>query len=244
MQLDTAWWKVGYAPVADGVSLSLQAVNYALQLDVTTQQNLDQRAQLIEERDRLNQARVALAEHAARRQQAGVAVGEARQRVAAFEAENAELIREAAAEGERIAADVRVQRAYAEFLTLLRQYRAGLPGALMAGLNNMAMELYNEFNVRDAEQDKLCGLHLPVTGEGRIELNFRGAPEQRVDALQVLSEGQCAAWGWRFCWPRRRASRRRRLFSTMQSMPSTMSTGRASERRCSKASDLLTPRSS
>ncbi|CAO3300829.1 AAA family ATPase [Stenotrophomonas maltophilia] len=198
VQLDTAWWKVGYTPVADGVSLSQQAVNYALQLeqlDVAIQQNLDQRAQLIEERDRLNQARVAIAEHAARRHQAGIAVGDAKQRVAAFEAENAELIREATAEGERIAAEVRVQRAYTEFLMLLRQYRAGLPGALMAGLNNMAMDLYNEFNVRDAEQDKLCGLHLPVTGEGRIELNFRGAPDRRVDALQVLSEGHVRCLG-------------------------------------------------
>ncbi|MCE5985656.1 AAA family ATPase [Pseudomonas sp. LM20] len=197
-QLDTAWWKAGYTPVPDGLSLSQQAVNYAAQLeqlDVTTQQNLDQRALLIEERDRLNQARVALAEHATRRQQAGIAVGEARRRVAAFEAENAELIKEVSEEGERLAAEARVQRAYNEFLALLRQYCAALPGALMAGLNNLALELYNEFNVRDADQDKLSALHLPVTGDGRIELNFRGAPERRVDALQVLSEGHVRCLG-------------------------------------------------
>ncbi|MGK8855487.1 AAA family ATPase [Pseudomonas aeruginosa] len=197
-QPGTAWWRAGYTPVAGGISLSQQVVNYARQLeeaDAVTQQNLEQRAQLIAERDRLSNARIALAEHTTRRQQASAAIAEARQRVNAFEAQNAELIAAAAEEEVRIAAEVRVQSAYNGFLGLLRNYRSGLPRVLMAGLNNLAMDLYNEFNVRDAEEDKLAALHLPVTGDGRIELSFRGSPDARVDALQVLSEGHVRCLG-------------------------------------------------
>lgn len=198
VQPGTAWWKAGYPPVAGGTPLSQQVVNYAYQLeenDVVTQQNLEQRAQLITERDRLNDARMALAEHATRRQQAREAIVAARQRIDVFETQNAGLIAAAASEGVRITADVRIQTAYNGFLSLLRHYRTELPRTLMAGLNNLAKDLYNEFNVRDAEEDKLAELHLPVTGDDRIELSFRGSPEARVDALQVLSEGHVRCLG-------------------------------------------------
>lgn len=195
---DTAWWKLGYGEVGGAPSVTQHAVNWAVQLeqtDATTQQNLAQRELLVAERDRLNEARIALAEHAARRQQAQVVVEGARQRIAEFEAQNAELIAAAAAESELIAAESRIQQGYTEFLALLRRHRSELPGNLMAGLNAQALQLYNEFNVRDADQDKLAELHLPVTGDGRIELCFRGAPGRRVDALQVLSEGHVRCLG-------------------------------------------------
>ncbi|MFA8091447.1 AAA family ATPase [Klebsiella oxytoca] len=198
IQPGTSWWKTGYIPVAGGESLSQQAVNYAGQLeaaDATTQANLDKRAQLIYERDRLSDARITLAEHAARRKQASEAFTAARHRIGVFETENASLIAAAAEEETKVVAEIRIQSAYNEFLSLLRQYRSELPGTLMAGLNNMAMELYNEFNVRDAAEDKLVALHLPVTGDGRIELSFAGSPQVRFDALQVLSEGHVRCLG-------------------------------------------------
>lgn len=49
--------------------------------------------------------------------------------------------------------------------------------------------------MRDLDTDKLSALHLPVTGEGRIELSFRGTPAARVDALQILSEGHVRCLG-------------------------------------------------
>lgn len=198
IQTTAAWWKAGYNPVAGGMSLAQQAVNYARQLEVAdaaTQQNLEQRANLIAERDRLSDARIVLVEHATRRQQFSAAIAMARQSVDLFQAQNAGLIAAAAEEETRIAAETRIQAAYNGFLGLLRHYRSELPRALMAGLNNLAMELYNEFNVRDANEDKLSALHLPVTGDGRIELSFRGSPERRVDALQVLSEGHVRCLG-------------------------------------------------
>lgn len=198
VQPGTAWWKLGYNPVTEGSSLAQRAVNYARQLeedDAVTQKNLEQRAQLITERDRLSEAHIALTEHATRRQQASAAIAEARKRVDAFEAQNAALIAAVAEEETRIESEARIQAAYNEFLGLLRHYRSELPGTLMAGLNNLAMELYNEFNVRDAVEDKLTALHLPVTGEGRIELSFQGSPQACVDALQVLSEGHIRCLG-------------------------------------------------
>jgi recombinational DNA repair ATPase RecF len=198
VQHGVAWWKAGYTPVAGGVSLAQQAVNYAHQLeneDAVIQQNLAQRDQLIAERDRLSEARIQLVQHATQRQQFIEAIASARQRIAGFEAQNAALIVAVSEEQERISAETRIQSAYNEFLHILRHYRSELPGTLMAGLNNLAMDLYNEFNIRDAMEDKLASLHLPVTGEGRIELTFQGAPQVRVDALQVLSEGHVRCLG-------------------------------------------------
>ncbi|WP_353232302.1 AAA family ATPase [Pseudomonas helleri] len=195
---DTAWWQLGYSQIEGAPSVAQQAVDWAGALeqdDAVTQQNLAHRQNQVAERDRLNGARIALAEHAARRQQAQLLVDAARQRIGEFEVQNAELIAAAAAERDLIAAETRIQVAYAEFLALLRRHRSELPGKLMAGLNAQALELYNEFNVRDAEEDKLAELHLPLTGEGRIELCFRGAPGRRVDALQVLSEGHVRCLG-------------------------------------------------
>lgn len=80
-------------------------------------------------------------------------------------------------------------------LILLRRYRTELPGTLMSGLKAITLEFYKEFKVRDMDADKLLALHLPVTGEGRIELSFRGAPAARVDALQILSEGHVRCLG-------------------------------------------------
>lgn len=198
VQPGTTWWKTGYNPVAGGVSLSQRTVDYARQLeerDAATRRSLEERAQLIAERDRLSEARIALAEHATRRRQVSDAIAQAGHRVDAFEAQNADLIAAVVQEQTHIAAETRIQAAYNEFLGLLRLYRSELPGTLMAGLNNFAMELYNEFNVRDAVEDKLAALHLPVTGDGRIELSFQGAPDLRVDALQVLSEGHVRCLG-------------------------------------------------
>ncbi|MGO4763653.1 hypothetical protein AB4120_14010 [Cupriavidus sp. 2KB_3] len=60
---------------------------------------------------------------------------------------------------------------------------------LLAGLGDLARDLYNDFNRGDRDEDKLAQLYLPLTGDQRIQLAFRGAPDMRVDALQVLSEG-------------------------------------------------------
>lgn len=193
-----AWWKEGYEPDNSGKSLAQQAVDWAVTLeesDTIARQRIADRQLLIHERDRLNQASIRVATMAANRQQAVEVIAAARTRIAAFDTANTILIQAASREAENIARDGRIKTAYDQFLTYLRRYRAELPGTLMAGLNTVAMELYNEFNRNDLDADKLAALHLPVAGDGRIELTFRGAPMIRVDALHVLSEGHVRCLG-------------------------------------------------
>lgn len=65
----------------------------------------------------------------------------------------------------------------------------------MEGLNNVARDLYNAFNADDHNSDKLAELHLPLHGGDRILVERRGAPGERLDALQVLSEGHIRCLG-------------------------------------------------
>lgn len=193
-----AWWKDAYQPDGSGKSLAQQAVDWAATLeagDTVARQAVANRQLLIQERDRLNQARLNATTMAANRQQTVDAIAAARARIAAFDAANSVLIQAALREAEDIARDSRIKTTYDQFLGYLRRYRTELPGTLMAGLNTLAMELYNDFNRNDLDADKLATLHLPVTGDGRIELAFRGAPTVRVDALHILSEGHVRCLG-------------------------------------------------
>jgi len=192
------WWQDGYRTDGTTPSLAQQAITWAEELerqDVQSALANAERNKLITERDRLNQARVDVGAHALARQRVAQAVIEAKKRIVDFEQANAGLIKAAADEAQAILRDRRINTAYDHFLTLLRRYKTQLPGTLMAGLNSLALDLYNEFNVRDFDADKLAGLNLPVTGEGRIELSFRGQPNVSVDALQILSEGHVRCLG-------------------------------------------------
>ncbi|WP_208113495.1 hypothetical protein [Tahibacter aquaticus] len=59
----------------------------------------------------------------------------------------------------------------------------------------MTIALYNEFNHRDRDEDKLADLCLPLTGDGIIDIAFRGNPQRRVNALAALSEGHIRCLG-------------------------------------------------
>jgi recombinational DNA repair ATPase RecF len=154
-----------------------------------------ERQRNIEERDRLNEFRLLVQAQDLKRQRLINDVIAARDRIAAFDTANAALIDEVAQEQLDIARDAPIKAAYDRFLAMLKDYRNQLPGTLMAGLNDMAMNLYNEFNQQDLDADKLAALHLPVTGEQKIELFFRGNPQVRVDALRILSEGHIRCLG-------------------------------------------------
>jgi len=193
-----AWWKDAFQPDSSGKSFAQQAVDWAATLeagDTVARQAIANRQLLIQERDSLNQARIIVATMAANRQQTVEAIAAARARIAAFDAANSILIQAASREAEDIVRDSRIKTTYDQFLRYLRRYRSELPGTLMAGLNTLAMELYNDFNRNDLDADKLAALYLPVTGDGRIELAFRGAPTVRVDALHILSEGHVRCLG-------------------------------------------------
>jgi len=173
----------------------MAVANRAAAQDAASLLASQERQRSIAERDRLNDFRLLVQAQDLKRQQLVDGVVAARGRIGAFDTANAALIDEVAQEQLDIARDAPIKGAYDRFLAMLKDYRNQLPGTLMAGLNDMAMNLYNEFNQQDLDADKLAALHLPVTGEQKIELFFRGNPQVRVDALRILSEGHIRCLG-------------------------------------------------
>ncbi len=163
--------------------------------DLSAATAMRERAQNIAERDRLNQFRLNVQAQDSKRQRHGESIAAARQRIDSFETTNAQLIADAAQEAFDIARDAPIKAAYDSFLYRLRVFRDELPGTLMAGLNQLALELYNGFNQEDRPEDKLAALYLPLTGDERIDVAFCGNSQRRVDALHVLSEGHIRCLG-------------------------------------------------
>ncbi|HEX4023007.1 MAG TPA: AAA family ATPase [Acidobacteriaceae bacterium] len=199
------WWTMIYPArppqetnaAADAVMLDqiLAAADRVAAQDAASLLALQERQRNIAERDRLNDFRLPVQAQDLKRQQLVDSVVAARRRIGAFDTANADLINEVAQESLDIARDTPIKAAYDRFLVMLRSYRNQLPGTLMAGLNDTAMNLYNEFNRNDLDHDKLAALYLPVTGEQKIEISFRGNPQVRVDALHILSEGHIRCLG-------------------------------------------------
>jgi hypothetical protein len=165
------------------------------QIDTQINQALANRAQLAAERVKIVKAGQAVAGFATRRAELARHVATARQTIVNFDQANSPLFEAVRQEAEVIARDQLIKVAYEDFLRLLRQFRAELPGSLIAGINTTALEIYNEFNRRDHEGDMLAALQLPTDEGGRIELAFCAAPQTNVDALHVLSEGHVRCLG-------------------------------------------------
>jgi recombinational DNA repair ATPase RecF len=163
--------------------------------DVAAELARQKRQQHANERAALVALQLAIQAQDLKRKQLVDAVAAARARIAAFDVDNAQLIADVAQEAVDLARDAPIKATYDRFLGLLRGYRNQLPGMLMAGLNDTAMNLYNEFNRNDLDPDKLAALHLPLNGDQKIEIAFRGNPGVRVDALRILSEGHIRCLG-------------------------------------------------
>lgn len=195
-----AWWTVlqPEQPQEQETELLEQLLEVTDQMaaqDAAAALAQQERQRNIEERDGLNELRLTVQAQDLKRQQHVNNVEAATARIAAFDEINAELIEQVAQEKLDIARDVPIKAAYDRFLKEIRIYREQLPEGLMAGLNETAMSLYNEFNRNDLDADKLAELHLPLTGEDKIEIVFRGRPDVRVDALRLLSEGHIRCLG-------------------------------------------------
>lgn len=198
------WWTAVYPArppqeraAADSVTLEeiLAVADRVAAQDAASLLARQERQRNVTERDRLIALQLAVQAQDLKRQQLVDGVAAAKGRIAAFDVDNAALIREGAQEARDIERDAPIKAAYDRFLVLLRSYRNQLPGTLMAGLNDAAMNLYNEFNRDDLEADKLAAIHLPLTGEQKIEISFRGNPQLYVDALRILSEGHIRCLG-------------------------------------------------
>ncbi|MGE0113367.1 MAG: AAA family ATPase [Steroidobacteraceae bacterium] len=199
------WWAEVYPArtthegdaAADAVTLE-QLLEVADQVSAQDSASLlarQERNRNIAERDELNRFQLSVQAQDLKRQQLIDGVAAAKGRITAFDLDNAALIQDVVKEASDIERDAPIKAAYDRFLALLRTYRNQLPGTLMAGLNDAAMTLYNEFNRNDLEADKLAALRLPLSGEEKIEISFRGNPGVRVDALHILSEGHIRCLG-------------------------------------------------
>lgn len=198
------WWSAIYpgkqpqeGDQAEAVTLEAMLVvadRIAAQ-DAAAEQARQRRQQHGNERAALVTLQLAIQAQDLKRKQLVDGVAAARARIAAFDVDNAGLIADVAQETVDLARDAPIKEAYDRFLVFLRDYRNQLPGTLMAGLNDSAMNLYNEFNRNDLDPDKLAALYLPLNGDQKIEIAFRGNPGVRVDALRVLSEGHIRCLG-------------------------------------------------
>jgi recombinational DNA repair ATPase RecF len=195
------WWLDVYLPEAGSangppsVAQLLAVADRVSAADKTTSVQLERRAELVRERDDLLARRRHIDQRRQLRQRIVDDAAAARLSIAAFDTTNERLIQEAERERQDIERDAPIRAAYNAFLPLLRRFCNVLPGMLIAGLGDLACDLYNEFNRDDRNEDKLASLHLPLTGDQRIELAFRDTPGRRVDALQVLSEGHIRCLG-------------------------------------------------
>lgn len=195
------WWLSLIAEETDaGVDSSLLEQLLLVTDQIAAQDDLSRQAarerQLnIAERHRLIAFQLRVQAQDLKRQQFLENIGAAKRRIEVFDETNAELIALADQEKIDIERDLPFKEAYDRFLIELRAYREQLPAQLMAGLNDATMDLYNSFNRNDREEDKLSSLHLPLDGNGKIEICFRGNPDARVDALHVLSEGHIRCMG-------------------------------------------------
>ncbi|WP_095147087.1 AAA family ATPase [Pseudomonas sp. Irchel s3b6] len=195
------WWS-GIFPQAPAIQDEPSSLDEILAVvdRMTAQDDASRRAQQdrqphVAERRRLSEFQLKVQAQDLKRQQLQENVEAANNRIKAFDVTNAELISQADQEKLDIERDTPFKAAYDRFLEKLRAYRNQLPGQLMAGLNDAAKDLYNAFNRNDRDEDKLSALHLPLGGDGKIEICFRGNPRARVDALHVLSEGHIRCLG-------------------------------------------------
>lgn len=192
------WWEaiaLDNAGINPSLAQIIEIADLIAAQDTATRQSQQGRQQLIEERNRLRDFQLRVQAQDQKRQQLKDSIDAANASIKGFDETNATLILEVAQEQLNIVRDTPLKTTYDLFLEAIRSYRNQLPGQLMAGLNESTMTLYNSFNRNDLDADKLAALYLPLTGEEKIDISFRGAPERRVDALHVLSEGHVRCLG-------------------------------------------------
>jgi energy-coupling factor transporter ATP-binding protein EcfA2 len=165
------------------------------QSDEQARQILSQRQELVEERQKLDSYRSEIERTKLMRKTTEDQFNEAKITVANFDEVNRQLIELVAAEQPIMAYHNRVKHAYDGFLAEIKSYLNSLPAQLLQGLGEDARNLYNSFNRDDLPVDLLHELWLPLSENGKIELEFQGEPSVRYDALAILSEGHIKCLG-------------------------------------------------
>lgn len=196
-----AWWMSIYLQ-PDEVQSEIPSLEQLLEVadriaaqNVVSESIRQERQFHVAERTRLIEFQLKVQAQDLKRHQLRDNISAANVRISDFDVTNFELIAQVDQEQRDIERDTPFKAAYDRFLESLKSYRNQLPGQLMAGINETAMNLYNSFNRSDLDADKLAALYLPLTGDEKIEIVFRGNLAKRVDALHVLSEGHIRCLG-------------------------------------------------
>jgi len=156
---------------------------------------LNQRADLTEERNRLQELRTVIERCGSIRSTGDLAFAAAQKEVEQFDEANRQLIDEVAVEAEQVTHHLEIKASYDGFLVALKQYLEALPALLLRGLGQRACDLYNAFNRDDPPADLLHALTLPVAENNKITIEFAGEPGVPRDALVILSEGHIKCLG-------------------------------------------------
>lgn len=192
------WWQSLLEPGSDGQSTwqTIRAVIAQIeQHDAGVQSIGAVREELKKERTRLQEFNDLVVAQQTKRTEWADALKKAQGRIAAFDVTNRPLLEEVEAEAPRIEKNLRIKAAYDALLPRLRRFRDGLPGTLVADLNETTMLLYNGFNRDDPGSDHLVELKLPLTNSDIIEVTFSGDPGRQHNALHVMSEGHIRCLG-------------------------------------------------
>jgi DNA sulfur modification protein DndD len=192
------WWNSLHQSLDDGFTplqhldaqvRQLEAADQAIAK--ATQQRTIKQQQLI----KLREFDTKITQLQTRRTTANTAITSANQAIANFEAQNTQLIADAAAEIMVVAKNKTITNAYARFVAKLNDYKDTLPALLVADLGDKVVELYNAFNRNDLPSEKLASVRLPLSQNQRLNISFQTDAVRFFDALHVLSEGHIRCIG-------------------------------------------------
>jgi len=194
----TGWWNSLHQTLSDNFTPWQHLEAQVRQLEDADQaiaQAAQQRIVKQQQLARLREFDTKITKLQTRRATASTAITSAEQAIANFEAENAQLIADAAVEISLVAKNKAIAHAYASFVTKLNGYKDKLPTQLVADLGDKVVELYNAFNRNDLPGEKLASVRLPLSQNERLRISFQTEPTRWFDALHVLSEGHIRCIG-------------------------------------------------
>jgi energy-coupling factor transporter ATP-binding protein EcfA2 len=192
------WWKSLLQDSGDGLTFLQQLEKQIKQLegaDKDIDEAANERNAKRNELDRLRKFEEEIVKLKTRWETADRNRKKAKEAIAIFDTEHAQLITEAEVEKEVVARNQTIAKAYATVVQKLSAYKDGLPAQLVANLGETVAELYNAFNRNDAENEKLASIRLPLSQNQRLEISFNKEPGKYFDALHILSEGHIRCLG-------------------------------------------------
>ncbi|MCE7916143.1 chromosome segregation protein SMC [Betaproteobacteria bacterium PRO5] len=192
------WWNSLHQILSDSSTpwqhLAAQ-VEQLEKADQTIEQSLQQRTIKQQELTKLRAVDTSITQLQTRRTTADTAITSATQAIANFEAENTQLIADAAVEVSVVAKNKDIAAAYADFVKKLNNHKNKLPALLITDLGDKVVELYNAFNRNDLLSEKLASVQLPLSQNQRLQISFQTDPTRFFDALHILSEGHIRCMG-------------------------------------------------